>query len=225
MSETGSISFGFGSTSGPVISVPFSELARPIYDGSGNWETDSTGTKACEFGIADAGSGAGGSLLFGQTLLRSAYVLYDLDNLKLGIAQARYDSTTSTIVEYTGSNTQNIVSLSGAEAVPAATGFASTAAFPTFGFGTTALMSSIPSIAASVTIPRGATTIAQGVVAYSTSNTVSQPSIPNSGFPSVAPSLTGISAGIGRKDGQGAGIFAVIFGVAVAVLGGGLFFL
>jgi hypothetical protein len=56
----------------------------------------SDGTPACLFGIAPA---QGGTNVLGDTFLRSAYVVYDLDNNEISIAQTKYNVSSSNIVE------------------------------------------------------------------------------------------------------------------------------
>ncbi|KAL8893691.1 MAG: hypothetical protein Q9192_005019 [Flavoplaca navasiana] len=70
-----------------TISVPMSELILP------GGRRSSTG---CMFGIAGTESNVG---LFGDTFLRSAYVVYDLDNNEISLAQTNFDATTSDVVE------------------------------------------------------------------------------------------------------------------------------
>jgi hypothetical protein len=67
----GSVNYGF---SGVAISVPFSELALPV-----------SGESYYIFGfIPDTTN------LFGDTFLRSAYVVYDLDHKEIGLAQTGF---------------------------------------------------------------------------------------------------------------------------------------
>jgi hypothetical protein len=67
-SVQGSVDYGFP---GVKVSVPFSELALPL-----------PGENFCAFGfIPDTLN------LFGDTFLRSAYVVYDLDQKEVGLAQ------------------------------------------------------------------------------------------------------------------------------------------
>lgn len=98
------VDFGFGGTGGTVISVPYSELAVPSYDENGKEQTLTDGTAACIFGIQPNSDES--PILFGQTFLRSAYVMYDLDNLAAGLAPTIFDATGSNIVEYMSSGTQ-----------------------------------------------------------------------------------------------------------------------
>ena len=95
---------------GKVIRVPLSEMvidafaswqdelmrdpeARRLF---GDWES------ICIFGIgstADFGFEGDGFTLLGATFLRSAYVVYDLANEQIGIAQAKFDTDESDLVD------------------------------------------------------------------------------------------------------------------------------
>ncbi|MCJ1436649.1 hypothetical protein MMC27_006030 [Xylographa pallens] len=94
-SYTGTLNFGFGGSGGPSISVPFYEFAVPTVDENNNPLTFEDGSAACTFGLFPVDTG--GDILFGDTFLRSAYVVYDLDNLQIGIAPTKFNSTTSNI--------------------------------------------------------------------------------------------------------------------------------
>ncbi|PGH10772.1 hypothetical protein AJ80_07422 [Polytolypa hystricis UAMH7299] len=83
--------------SGATISVGMDELVidlSPSQDGNG--PTFTNGEPACTFGIAPAGSG---TCILGDTFLRSAYVVYDLSNHEISIAQTKFNSTTNDIHE------------------------------------------------------------------------------------------------------------------------------
>ena len=94
-SYTGTLNFGFGGSGGPSVSVPFYEFAVPATDQNNNPLTFEDGSAACTFGLFPVDQG--GDILFGDTFLRSAYVVYDLDNLQIGIAPTNFNSTTSNI--------------------------------------------------------------------------------------------------------------------------------
>jgi len=102
-SYTGTLNFGFGGSGGPSISVPFYEFAVPAVDSNNNPLTFEDGSAACNFGLFPVDQG--GDILFGDTFLRSAYVVYDLDNLQIGIAPTNFNSTTSNIKVTGGNNT------------------------------------------------------------------------------------------------------------------------
>jgi hypothetical protein len=77
---SGSVDFGFGSNPQVIISVPFSEIAVPNF-------MDDTG--GCVFGFEAAETNK--VISFGDTFLRSAYVLYDYDSYTISLAQSSYD--------------------------------------------------------------------------------------------------------------------------------------
>ena len=81
----GTLNYSFGGKDGPIISVPFSELAVPYYDGQGNPLKFDDGSTACEFGL-DKSSG-GTPIILGDTFLRSAYVVYDLDDTSSNVRE------------------------------------------------------------------------------------------------------------------------------------------
>ncbi|KAI2785292.1 acid protease [Daldinia loculata] len=92
-SQTDTIDFVF---SGPKISVEMNELVLDLVTTTGQRPTFSNGVEACLFGIAPAGSGTN---VLGDTFLRSAYVVYDLDNNEISIAQTNFNTTESNVQE------------------------------------------------------------------------------------------------------------------------------
>lgn len=106
---TANMTFTF---SNPNIVVPISELVLDMLQITGRRPTFSNGVDACLFGIAPA---AGGTHVLGDTFMRSAYIVYDLDNNQISLAQTRFNATSSNVLEIgTGKN-----------AVPSAVGVAS----------------------------------------------------------------------------------------------------
>jgi hypothetical protein len=94
---SGTLDYQFAGPTGPLISVPFKELTVPLVDVStGQPYTDTNNNPICRLGL-DEPSSADEPLLFGDTFLRSAYVVYDLDNLEIGIAPTIYNVTSSNI--------------------------------------------------------------------------------------------------------------------------------
>lgn len=90
------LTFDF-SFSGPVIKVDMSELVIPVTNiGSKTPLVFNDGTPACLFGIAPAGRG---SCVLGDTFIRSAYLVYDLENNEISIAQTNFNATENRIVE------------------------------------------------------------------------------------------------------------------------------
>lgn len=86
--------YSFGGQGGPSISVPLSEILLPLYDPyTGEQISDPSvfsGAPICQFGIDKAG---GNPLLLGDTFLRSAYVVYDLDNFEIALAQTNFQAS------------------------------------------------------------------------------------------------------------------------------------
>jgi hypothetical protein len=104
-SNSSTLDFTFSS---PTISVSMDELVIEIPSNNGRPLTFSDGTKACLFGIAPAGSS---TPVLGDTFIRSAYLVYDIANNQISIAQTNFNATTNNVVEIT----------TGTAAVPSAT--------------------------------------------------------------------------------------------------------
>lgn len=107
-SNTTTLDFTFTS---PTISITMDELVIPATSANGRPLVESDGTKICLFGIAPAGSS---SAVLGDTFIRSAYLVYDLSNNEISIAQTKFNTTASNVVEIT----------TGSSAVPDATAVA-----------------------------------------------------------------------------------------------------
>jgi len=121
ISTTKSFDFGFGGTDGSdsvTIKVPYSEMIiEPSKFGfslAGYIPTDINFTNVCILGIIPATSEP---YILGDTFLRSAYVVYDLKNNVVALAQTNFNSTSSSIVDFTADQT----------AIPAVSGVASNA--------------------------------------------------------------------------------------------------
>ena len=105
-----SISFSF---SGATISVPYKELVLSAGTSStGQQLTFQNGLPACIFGIAPADDS---TPVLGDAFLRSAYVVYDLSNNEISLAQTNFNSSSDNIQEISN----------GTSAVPGATAVAS----------------------------------------------------------------------------------------------------
>ena len=83
--------------SGQKISVPYNELFLDAgTDNFGNPLTFQDGSVACLFGVAPA---QGGTVVLGDTFLRSAYVVFDLANNEISMAQTVFNATANNIRE------------------------------------------------------------------------------------------------------------------------------
>lgn len=95
LKDSSSTTFNF-TFSGPAISVAMDELVLDLVTSTGRRPTFSNGVAACLFGVAPAGSGTN---VLGDTFLRSAYVVYDLDNNQISLAQTKFNATASSVQE------------------------------------------------------------------------------------------------------------------------------
>lgn len=94
-------SFTFGGSGGPVVNVSLSEFVTPLLTTDGSQPTFQDGTLACTFAIEAAGDNP---ILFGDSFMRSAYVVYDLENQQIGLAQTNFDSTQQNVKVFQSSS-------------------------------------------------------------------------------------------------------------------------
>ncbi|RYP41386.1 hypothetical protein DL767_001024 [Monosporascus sp. MG133] len=95
--------FQFGGRSGPLVRVPVNEV---VLDNIGEYVEMGLpippgmpfADDVCSFGIHPADQGI---YLLGDTFLRSAYVVYDLENHVVAMAQAHINSSRSNVLEIT----------------------------------------------------------------------------------------------------------------------------
>lgn len=93
----GTLNVGFGGSGGPVIPVPFSEFCPPMLDTYGDSMTLNNGHDACWFGFQPNPEFE--STILGDTFLRSAYVVYNIDRKEIAIAPTVFESDKTNIVE------------------------------------------------------------------------------------------------------------------------------
>ncbi|KAI5290925.1 hypothetical protein KEM52_000309 [Ascosphaera acerosa] len=99
--------------SGATVRVPLTEMIlEPSYLGMGTI-TDVNGNKLCILGVSPLDSDSGISIL-GDTFLRSAYTVYDLDNNEISLANAKMGASKSNIMEI-GKGEQAVPSASDVE--------------------------------------------------------------------------------------------------------------
>ena len=105
-----SLAFVFSSI---TITVPISELIiNPANADTGNGQSYQSQDQLCLFGITSA---QGSTAVLGDTFLRSAYIVFDIANNEISMAQTNFNSTTTSIQEIG----------TGANSIPDATGVAS----------------------------------------------------------------------------------------------------
>ncbi|KAH8747915.1 aspartic peptidase domain-containing protein [Hyaloscypha sp. PMI_1271] len=95
--NTGTINYAFGGPGGPTIKVQMSQLVLPLTTTTGQVPTYQNGQTVCQLGIQPAGQLP---TLFGDTFLRSAYVVYDLENNQIALAQTNFNAKNSNIVSF-----------------------------------------------------------------------------------------------------------------------------
>ncbi|CAD6591611.1 MAG: hypothetical protein ASARMPRED_005503 [Alectoria sarmentosa] len=101
----------------PTISIPISELILSVSsveegrenpnsgdNGEGSYDPSGSDQNICLFGIAPS---QGSTSVLGDTFLRSAFIVYDLANNEISLAQTNFNSTTSHILEI-GSGTASV---------------------------------------------------------------------------------------------------------------------
>lgn len=97
--------YQFGGPGGPLVRVPVNEVVLDNireYVELGLWippDMPFADEDVCSFGIHP---GDQGIFLLGDTFLRSAYVVYDLENHEVAMAQAHINTTRSNVLEITG---------------------------------------------------------------------------------------------------------------------------
>lgn len=95
-SVPGTLNFTFSSV---TIAVPMRELVLDVLTNGGNGAPSTIGgqgTPACVFGIAPA---LDTPLQLGATFMRSAYIVFDIDNNEISLAQANFDVNGTDILE------------------------------------------------------------------------------------------------------------------------------
>ncbi|KAI1245804.1 hypothetical protein MGN70_012698 [Eutypa lata] len=100
--------FQFGGSSGPLVRVPVDELVldnvKEYIDQGLPLPDLDFADDVCSFGIQPNT----GVYLLGDTFLRSAYAVYDLDNNVVALAQANLNSTDTNVVEISSSGIPDV---------------------------------------------------------------------------------------------------------------------
>lgn len=149
------------------IKVPAREFIVPIYNSTTNDAVpyDNTGD-ACAFMIVPADSTGQGFQTLGDAILRSMYVVFDLDNGQLSIAQAAVNSTASPNIVTVGAGASGIASAISTSYSSAPTNSYSIAAEvqnATASFSVSTAESTIGSATGTAAVPADAQVSASGV--------------------------------------------------------------
>jgi hypothetical protein len=89
--------FQFGGKSGATIDVPLSMVLLPLYDDSDSFDGYGSSSDICLLELI--GGAPEGLVILGDAFLRAAYVVYDLENNEISLAQTKFNVTTSNVVE------------------------------------------------------------------------------------------------------------------------------
>ena len=114
--------YQFGGSSGPRISIPVADLVEPHLEGQGFSVRFRDGSDACLLGVMATSEDF---LLLGDTFLRSAYVVYDLESKTIALAQSRLNVSTSNVQEITGDTIPGVQTVVPSLALPRPTHTAS----------------------------------------------------------------------------------------------------
>ena len=112
--------FAFGGDNGPKINVSISQLITEVPG-----LTFKDGTSACKFGIQKT---VDGNIILGDTFLRSAYVVYDLDNKQIAMAQTNLNGGAANIQEISGTTLPGVSTVLPSMTLPASLSQATAAA-------------------------------------------------------------------------------------------------
>ncbi|KND92398.1 putative aspartic-type endopeptidase opsB [Tolypocladium ophioglossoides CBS 100239] len=94
-----SMTFHFSSPA--AVAVPVREMILDLKDLTGKDLSFDNGVPACLFGISPAGTSTS---VLGDTFLRSAYVVYDMANNEIALAQTRFNASAPDVREIGGAS-------------------------------------------------------------------------------------------------------------------------
>lgn len=224
-SDNISLTLTFGGAA--QITVPVSELIVPVYDASTNEQnTTSSGEPLCTFMLSPGQATTDQPFLtLGDAILRSMYVVFDLDNGQVSIAQAKTNTSTDPTSSGSGSNIK--VVQAGADGIASAVGSSSVSTAPTNSGTIAPAVSATARFSVVTTTPAVGT--ATGTDAIPDSGRVSQTAGSGSGSASSgrASSASGTAAASSSSKGVAAGLvvppvqWSVFFSAAVVMLGMG----
>lgn len=101
--------FRFGEPNGPLIRVPLSQMIIDMRP----YVAEPPGGNACLFGIVPNSDPQSEIYILGDSFLRSAYVVYDLANSQIALAQAKPNVTDNSDVVEFGKDAAGIPGVSG----------------------------------------------------------------------------------------------------------------
>ncbi|KAK4553333.1 hypothetical protein LTR86_009633 [Recurvomyces mirabilis] len=194
------------------ITVPIREFVVPIYNASTNQPYPYPGGgEACAFMIVPAQSTGQGFQTLGDAVLRSMYVVFDLDNGQLSLAQAKINST----------DAPNIVTVS---AGPSGIAKAVSTSYSAAPSNTNSIAPEVMNATGSFTVSTAQSTIgsATGTAAVPADAQVSGGASGTGSSSGAASSSKGAAAGLVVPTADFTGLWVAGISVAMAALGAGL---
>lgn len=195
------------------ITVPAREFIVPIYDPTTNDPvpySGSGGGETCAFMIAPSSPTGQGFLTLGDAILRSMYVVFDLDNGQLSVAQAAVNSTSSPDIKTVSAGPSGVASAASSVS-PASS-------------NTYSIAAGVASATSSFSVSTAQSTIgtATGTAAIPADAEISANPSGTSGGSSAASSSKGAAAGIVVPGMDWRGVWVTGAAVLMAALGAGL---
>ena len=190
-----SLVYQFGGANGPKISVPFSELVQSP-PGGGQF---SNGESECIFLVMGGATvdGTAEEVILGDSFLRSAYVVYDVANNEIAIAQAALNAT----------STSNIL------VIPSGTGL------PSVSSTATLMLPTAAASAAATSIPGGPSNAAAPSTGSPGTPTFNLGSLAASNAATATATSSGSASNVGiRSVAFGLGTWVIVLGVSAGSL-------
>lgn len=151
--------FYFGGPQGAVLRVPISEFLINWDSRASRTLTDLSGNQYCLVGFQPSPDG---QLILGDTVLRSGYFVYDMDNRQIAIAQANFQGGKPNIKEITNATTSNIPGVTRtASQVTAISAVSSIASLSAIQPGQSSLLTATGLATGTTTVPTSAIPFAQ----------------------------------------------------------------
>lgn len=129
--------YTFGGEGGPQVEVPMSDLIFGDLLSSSGYKSDSD-SDGCSIGVASPSL----DVVLGDTFLRNAYVVFDLDNYQVAMAQAVVGDTSSSSIQVIPSGTE----------IPGVSSTATATGTHLSGAALTAIPTAVPAIASTDTV-------------------------------------------------------------------------
>lgn len=190
------------------VTVPSQEFIIPVYNASTGEPVpyDTAGNPACAFMISSGQSTGEGFMTLGDAILRSMYVVFDLDNGQVSLAQAAVNTTSSPNVVSVAAGPSGVASaVSGVSAAPSQTWSIAAGVSVTESFVASSAATAVGTATGAAAVPTQAQP--QGSGATAASANPSSSATKGAAHTVFAPKL------------QWGGVASLVWGVCMAVVG------